>query len=101
MNDNRNLILAMVLSLAVYLGWTYFVTGPQMKAEQAKKAHAAEQMKPGTAPASARRAAGEFDTGTPLARPGARARRRAHRDRDAVASTARCCSRARASTICA
>ena len=52
MNDNRNLILAMVLSLAVYLGWTYFVTGPQMKAEQAKKAHAAEQMKPGAAPAA-------------------------------------------------
>jgi YidC/Oxa1 family membrane protein insertase len=47
MNDNKNLILAMVLSLAVYLGWTYFVTGPQMKAEQAKKAHAAEQVKGG------------------------------------------------------
>ena len=52
MNDNRNLILAMVLSLAVYLGWSYFVTGPQMKAEQAKKAHAAEQVKPGTAPSA-------------------------------------------------
>ena len=52
MNDNRNLILAMVLSLAVYLGWSYFVTGPQMKAEQAKKEHAAAQMKPGTAPAA-------------------------------------------------
>jgi YidC/Oxa1 family membrane protein insertase len=49
MNDNRNLILAMVLSLAVYLGWSYFVTGPQMKAEQAKKAHAAEQVKTGSA----------------------------------------------------
>ena len=45
MNDNRNLILAMVLSLAVYLGWTYFVSGPQMKAEQAKREHAAELMK--------------------------------------------------------
>ncbi|MEI9929719.1 MAG: membrane protein insertase YidC [Rhizomicrobium sp.] len=45
MSENRNLILAMVLSLAVYLGWTYFVTGPQMKAEQAKRDHAAEQLK--------------------------------------------------------
>src|ERR1700743_323021 len=60
MNENRNLILAMVLSLAVYLGWTYFVTGPQMKAEQAKKADAAEVAKgqagagaPGTPQASA------------------------------------------------
>jgi len=52
MNDNKNLILAMVLSLAVYLGWSYFVTGPQMKAEQAKKAHAAEQVKPGAAPSA-------------------------------------------------
>jgi YidC/Oxa1 family membrane protein insertase len=45
MNENRNLVLAMVLSLAVYLGWTYFVSGPQMKAEQAKRAHAAEVAK--------------------------------------------------------
>ncbi|HTT96905.1 MAG TPA: membrane protein insertase YidC [Rhizomicrobium sp.] len=45
MNENRNLVLAMVLSLAVYLGWTYFVSGPQMKAEQAKRAHAAEVQK--------------------------------------------------------
>ncbi|HVU21780.1 MAG TPA: membrane protein insertase YidC [Rhizomicrobium sp.] len=52
MNENRNLILAMVLSLAVYFGWTYFVTGPQMKAEQAKKAHAAEQMKGAQAPSA-------------------------------------------------
>jgi YidC/Oxa1 family membrane protein insertase len=45
MSENRNLVLAMVLSLAVYLGWTYFVSGPQMKTEQAKRAHAAEVAK--------------------------------------------------------
>src|SRR5665213_558938 len=78
MNENRNLILAMVLSLAVYLGWTYFVTGPQMKAEQAKKAHAAEQVKgggvapaaPGTPQASEKPA--HLSRGDALKRGGAR-----------------------------
>lgn len=46
MNENRNLVLAIVLSLAVYLGWSYFVTTPQMQAEQAKRAHAARVAKP-------------------------------------------------------
>ncbi len=77
MNDNRNLILAMVLSLAVYLGWTYFVTGPQMKAEQAKKAHAAEQLKGATpaGPPGAPQAAASsvhLSRGDALARSGAR-----------------------------
>src|SRR5262245_6641499 len=31
MMDNRNLILAIVLSLAVLLGWQYFVAGPQIE----------------------------------------------------------------------
>ena len=50
MNDNKNLILAMVLSLAVYLGWTYFVSGPQMKAEQAKLDDLVAQMNAATGP---------------------------------------------------
>ncbi len=33
MNDNRNLILAIVLSAAVLFGWQYFVGMPQMKAD--------------------------------------------------------------------
>src|ERR1700749_921990 len=77
MNENRNLILAMVLSLAVYLGWTYFVPGPQMKAEHAKKAHAAEQLKtqspaaaPGAPQASATTA--HLSRGDALKRGGAR-----------------------------
>ncbi len=39
MNDNRNLILAVVLSAAVLFGWQYFVAAPQMRAEQARKAN--------------------------------------------------------------
>src|SRR5215471_18812079 len=38
MNENRNLILAVVLSAAVLFGWQYFVAGPAMKAEQARQA---------------------------------------------------------------
>jgi len=42
MTDNRNLILAVVLSTLVFIGWEYFVIGPQMKAEQARQAQQAE-----------------------------------------------------------
>ncbi|GHA23786.1 membrane protein insertase YidC [Devosia pacifica] len=31
MNDNRNIILAIVLSMIVLFGWQYFVAGPQME----------------------------------------------------------------------
>ncbi len=53
MNDNRNLILAIVLSAAVLFGWQFFVAGPQMKAEQAKQAaihHQNQQTINGSAP---------------------------------------------------
>jgi YidC/Oxa1 family membrane protein insertase len=51
MNENRNLILAVVLSLIVMIGWQYFVAGPQMKAEQAKQqTHAAQAEKPSGPP---------------------------------------------------
>ncbi|HVZ92835.1 MAG TPA: membrane protein insertase YidC [Rhizomicrobium sp.] len=46
MNENRNLVLAIVLSLAVYLGWSYFVTTPQMQAEQAKRERVTHAAKP-------------------------------------------------------
>ncbi|HTQ14637.1 MAG TPA: membrane protein insertase YidC [Rhizomicrobium sp.] len=42
MNENRNITLAMVLSLAVLAGWYFFIAQPQMRAEQAKQAHQAE-----------------------------------------------------------
>ncbi|HEY2445053.1 MAG TPA: membrane protein insertase YidC [Rhizomicrobium sp.] len=48
MTENRNLILAIALSLTVYLGWQYFVVAPQMKAEQARQAllHHEQQQAP-------------------------------------------------------
>jgi YidC/Oxa1 family membrane protein insertase len=50
MNDgnNKNLLIAMVLSLLVFAGWQYFVATPQMKAEQARQQTLAKQEK--TAP---------------------------------------------------
>ena len=41
MNDNsnnRNLILAVILSAAILFGWQYFIAAPAMKAEQARNA---------------------------------------------------------------
>ncbi|MEM9634270.1 MAG: membrane protein insertase YidC [Pseudomonadota bacterium] len=35
MSENRNTILAIVLSLVVLLGWQYFVAGPQLERQQA------------------------------------------------------------------
>src|SRR6185436_13168498 len=54
MNDtgnNRNLILAVVLSAAVLFGWQYFVAGPAMKAEQARQATVAKPEKHPAGPA--------------------------------------------------
>ena len=41
--DNKNLLLAVLLSAAVLFGWQYFVAGPQMKAEQQKQAFLAKE----------------------------------------------------------
>jgi YidC/Oxa1 family membrane protein insertase len=35
-DDNRNLLIAVALSMAVMLGWQFFYAGPQMKAQQEK-----------------------------------------------------------------
>ena len=43
MDNNRNLILAIVLSAAVLFGWQYFVAAPQMKQEQARQAELAKE----------------------------------------------------------
>jgi YidC/Oxa1 family membrane protein insertase len=43
MSEQRNLILAIVLSAAVLFGWQYFIAGPQMAQEQARQAALAEQ----------------------------------------------------------
>ncbi len=36
MGDNRNMILAIVLSMAILFGWQYFVEAPKLEAEQAR-----------------------------------------------------------------
>ena len=41
--DNRNMILAIVLSLVVLFGWQYFVAGPQMEKVQREAQVAAQQ----------------------------------------------------------
>jgi len=47
MNDgnNKNLLIAMALSLMVFAGWQYFIATPQMKAEQARQQQLAHQDK--------------------------------------------------------
>jgi YidC/Oxa1 family membrane protein insertase len=45
MDNNRNLLLAILLSAAVLFGWQYFVAAPQMKAEQAKQHELVQEKK--------------------------------------------------------
>src|SRR5215472_9507025 len=41
--NNRNLLLVILLSGLVLIGWQYFVVAPQMKAQQAHQAHVTHQ----------------------------------------------------------
>ena len=41
--DNRNMILAIALSLIVLFGWQFFIAGPQMERAQRQAQIAAEQ----------------------------------------------------------
>ncbi|HMI96952.1 MAG TPA: membrane protein insertase YidC [Micropepsaceae bacterium] len=56
MSDQRNLLIAVVLSMAVVFGWQYLVGVPKMQQEQAKQAQSLQQQKlapsaqPGAAP---------------------------------------------------
>jgi YidC/Oxa1 family membrane protein insertase len=43
MDNNRNLILAILLSGAVLFGWQYFVAAPQLKADQQKQHELAQE----------------------------------------------------------
>ncbi|HEV7291423.1 MAG TPA: membrane protein insertase YidC [Devosia sp.] len=43
MNDNRNVILAIVLSMIVLFGWQYFIAGPQLEQAQRQAEIAAQQ----------------------------------------------------------
>jgi len=77
MNENRNLILAIVLSAIVLLGWQYFIAQPQMQAERARQAYL-HQEKPHAAvrteaPKTAAQAgAGDLSRNQALAQSGAR-----------------------------
>ena len=42
-SENRNMILAITLSMAVLFGWQMFVVGPQVEEERARQAAIAEQ----------------------------------------------------------
>lgn len=51
--DNQsNILIAIVLSMAVLLGWSYFVAGPQMEVEKARQT-AQSKTKDGTTPPAA------------------------------------------------
>ena len=45
MSDHRNLLIAVVLSMAVVFGWQYFVGSPRIAEEQARQQQLAEQQK--------------------------------------------------------
>ncbi|WP_116653324.1 membrane protein insertase YidC [Pelagibacterium sediminicola] len=47
MNDQRNMILAIVLSMAVLFGWQFFIAGPQLEQAQRQAETAAEQQAAG------------------------------------------------------
>lgn len=58
MKDNKNMILAIALSIVVLFGWQYFIAGPQtQKAEQAAKIEAQHQQQVKVAAAKAQAAA--------------------------------------------
>jgi YidC/Oxa1 family membrane protein insertase len=40
--DNKNLIIAVLLSLVVMMGWQYFIAAPKMREEQARKEYTKE-----------------------------------------------------------
>ena len=43
MPDNRNFILAIALSLAVLLGWSYFISGPAIEQQRVEQEQAAQE----------------------------------------------------------
>src|SRR3984885_11961099 len=79
MNNNKNLTLAIALSALVLFGWTWFVTMPQMRAEQARQAVLAKQEK-----AKPVQAAAAAQSGAPGANLGLPAGANVHMTRDAA-----------------
>jgi YidC/Oxa1 family membrane protein insertase len=52
MNDNRNMMAALALCAALFLGWEYFIAAPHMKAEEARQAAITHEQKAGPATAA-------------------------------------------------
>lgn len=50
MIENRNYIVAIALSIAVLLGWQYFVAGPKLEAERQRRVAEQAQSQPAPAP---------------------------------------------------
>ena len=44
MNDQNNFLMAIVLSLAVLLGWQFFVTEPRLEEERARRGISFQEM---------------------------------------------------------
>jgi YidC/Oxa1 family membrane protein insertase len=76
MSDNRNPIIAVLLSLAIFGAWEYFIGAPKMKADQAHQAQIALQHKQAQsapqAAAAAAPAAQHLSRGAALKQGGAR-----------------------------
>ena len=58
MNDQNNFLMAIILSLAVLLGWQFFVTEPRLAEERARQQALAETSQEGRKWRAARRRAG-------------------------------------------
>ncbi len=75
MNDNRNLLLAVLLSAAVLFGWEYFVAKPQLEKQRAAQAvlvHPAKQAAAAAAPQTPQAGAGSLSREQAVKRTGAR-----------------------------
>ena len=46
MENNRNFLIAMALSIAVLIGWQFLVVSPRMEAERQRQAELAESQTP-------------------------------------------------------
>ena len=77
MTENRNLVLAIVLSVLVLIGWNYFIAQPQMQAERARQAYVHREAPQNAARTEAQKAPsptgpGALSRGQVLAHSGAR-----------------------------
>ncbi|MEZ5851037.1 MAG: membrane protein insertase YidC [Hyphomicrobiaceae bacterium] len=73
-DNQKNLLLAIVLSLMILLGWQYFFVSPKIKDEQARKAREQQVQtaaKPGSAPAATPTATPQSTTPPASTKPGA------------------------------